>query len=203
MTAASLVALSLAVGLIAGWVFRHTTDLASLGVARRRLFAHLLEFRLFYDEPRLIWRAQAGVIRENVRLIRLLVVPLVIVSIPMTLLLIYLEPIFGFRALRAGETAVITARTDQPLARSAPLQAPPGTVVETPPVKIARDHEIAWRVRDLEGGRKNLRFILAGQVMKVDYPKADVSIAGLNLSWIAWFFLVSSAAALCAITLRS
>ena len=54
----SLAAVSVAFGLIALWIFRPAADLAEVRSTIKRVHAHLLEFRLFYDEPRLIWRAQ-------------------------------------------------------------------------------------------------------------------------------------------------
>src|ERR1700730_16333571 len=110
MVGLSLAAVSVASGLFALWIFRHTTDLAAVRSAIKRVHAHLLEFRLFYDEPRLIWRAQKSILRENLRFLLLMLRPVLILTLPMAWLLIQLEAVYGYAPLAVGEASVITAQ---------------------------------------------------------------------------------------------
>ena len=55
----ALAIVSLACGAAVVWVFRRTSDGAAVRNAVRQIVAHLLEFRLFFDEPALIRRRQA------------------------------------------------------------------------------------------------------------------------------------------------
>ena len=103
------------------------------------------------------------------------------------------------------------------------LLAPPGIAVESPPIAVPAENQISWRIRPLVPARGNLRIIargVGGEVsvpvasgerllsfyrrhasltggfwVDIDYPKADVTIAGLSLPWLAWFLLISTASA--------
>ena len=59
-------------GLLAIVVFRACSDQDAIRRASNRLMAHLMEFRLFIDEPALIIRAQRDLLIDNWRLLRLL-----------------------------------------------------------------------------------------------------------------------------------
>jgi hypothetical protein len=161
----SLAAVSVAFGLIALWIFRHTADLAAVRSTIKRVHAHLLEFRLFYGEPRLIWRAQKSILHENLRFLRLMVRPALILTLPMAWLLIQLEAVYGYAPLPVGEASVITAQVTGPFMPEdvAPtLETPPEISVETPPVRSATDRQISWRIRPLRPVRGSLRLGFRG-----------------------------------------
>ncbi len=225
MIGGSLVAISILFGCVTIWVFRHTTNLAAVRVTRNRIFAHLLEFRLYADEPALVWRAQIALIRENLRLLLLLLPPVLILGLPGFWLFTALETVYGVAPLRVGQPAVVTAQLVRPLSAKDDgwsLSAPASIAIESPPVRAAFDRQVSWRVRPLEPGLGTLQFALgstqftrtiaagrrtsflprrsggSGEVawLQVDYPHTGVSIGGLQLPWVAWFLLISSLSAL-------
>jgi hypothetical protein len=109
------------------------------------------------------------------------------------------------------------------------LHVPPGIAVETAPVRDFADYRIMWRIRPLTNVRGLLRVkvpdgiakttIAAGTrtlspnrrsesfpgivTIEIDYPKATVAIAGLDLPWLAWFLIVSAASAVLFSLLKS
>jgi len=230
MIAWSLVSISVFCGAAIACVFRRVTNGAALRSVRRRLQAHLLEIRLFFDEPRLAWRAQGAIIVDNARLIALLLPALVLVGLPMMWLLPKLDGVYGWAPLAVGEPAVVTAQMASTLGRTdaASSLAPASSIlVETPPVRSFVDRQISWRVRPLRAGGSNLRISLPGESfelpvaagaegsafvhrresspapnvtwIEVDYPRADVRLAGIGLPWLAWFLIISTLSAwLCA-----
>ena len=161
----SLVGVSVALGIFTVWIFGRTTDLVGFRQTRKRLLAHLLEFRLFFDDPALIWRAQKAIVRENLRLIALLA-PLALILTPaMAWLLLQLEAVYAYAPLAVGQPAVITAQITGELISGdagASLQAPPGISVETPPVRSATDRQISWRIRPLRPVCGSLRLQIRG-----------------------------------------
>lgn len=235
MIAWSLAAVSILFGWLTLWTFRRTTDLVAFRQARNRLFAHLLEFRLFYDDPALIWRAQKGVVRENLRLLALLAKPVLIMTLPMAWLLVQLETVYGYAPLAIGKPTVVTAQMTNeliPADAGATLEGSREISVETPAVRSLTDWQISWRIRPVRpvcGGlrlkirgaeigkticagtrgvflsrrcvRSLVSFLLRpeegrlprGDVswVEIDYPEADMTIAGVALPWIAWFVLIS------------
>ena len=239
MTGWSLAALSVVCGLGIAWVFGRLTDHLALKTLRRRLQANLLEIRLFSDDPRLVWRAQLALFRDNLRLIALLLRPMLVLLLPMAWLLLQLDSVYGTKSLEIGQPAVVTAQMATALTpqdAASILAAPPGIAVETPPVRSFADRQISWRVRPIEPVRGSLRLTLRGKIVEktieagdrglflsrrrahslyaflthveearitdpdvawldVDYPGANVRIAGIALPWPAWFLLISSASA--------
>lgn len=160
-----LAAVSVAFALFSIWAFRRTTDLVAFRQSRKRLVAHLLEFRLFYDEPALIWRAQKALVRENLRFLTVLARPVLVLALPTAWLLMQLEAVYGYAPLAVGQSAVVTAQITGELTPSdagASLGTPPGILVETPPVRSITDRQISWRVRPLEPVCGSLRLQIRG-----------------------------------------
>jgi hypothetical protein len=132
----------------------------ALRATLRQIHARFLEFRLFFDEPRLIWRAQKALLGANVHVCALLLRPTLILALPMAWLMMQLDAVYGTAPLRVGEPAVVTAQlTDS---QHWLLEAPAGIAVEMPPLNIARDRQIAWRIRPLRPVTGLLRFTLRG-----------------------------------------
>lgn len=221
----SLAAFGILWGLAAFWVFRRFTDHAALRTVRRRLYAHLLEIRLFSDEPALVWKAQKALLADNVRFLALTARPALIMAVPFAFLYAPLDSLYGWRPIEVGHSAVVTLQLAREPAASDEryiLRPPPGIAVETPAVRDFAERQIVWRIRARKPVRGNLRIALpdasevsrniaAGEPtlapnrrresspgivwVEVDYPKASVVIAGLSLPWLAWFLIFSAASA--------
>lgn len=125
-------------GVIASLVFRGFTNGTRMRVTVNRILAHVLEFALFIDEPRLILRAQFDLLKDNLRLLRHIALPCVLMAIPFALLYPTMDRHFGDR-----KSNVLTLPMGQAL--------PAGVVAETPGVRIPRTHEVSWRI---ETGRQ-------------------------------------------------
>ena len=178
-----LCAVSAVYGAVATMVFRRFTDAGRLRGTANRILAHVMEFRLFLDEPQIILRAQRELIAENIHLLRQMALPCAILAIPFAFLYGPLDRHFGHGPLRLGEPAVVTARG------MTELKAPSGIVVETPGVRVLRTGEISWRVRPVTA--------VYGEFPKgveVRYPRALV----FHLPWAIWFLGISALTALIA-----
>lgn len=199
-------------------VFRRFSDQKALARAKNLGQAHLLEIRLFRDEPREVLRSEAALLRDQIRFLSLLIRPLLVLAIPMLVLFGELEGIFGHVPLRPGKPAVITVRPGgSAAAPDIVLDVPAGIVVEAPPVHIPATGEVSWRVRPLravsgllevhDGGRVFRCAITAGWGMawganpvadllphkiEIDYPSASL----LGLPWLVWFLALGTIAGL-------
>lgn len=130
-------------GAIAAWVFHRLTDRARMRVVINHMMAHVMEFALFIDEPRLILKAQIDLIKDNFRLLRQIALPCVLLGIPFVLLYPAMDRQFGNRT-----STVLTL----PMGR----ELPAGVVAETPGVRIPRTREVSWRIRAAAKPRTNL-----------------------------------------------
>jgi hypothetical protein len=161
---ATLIPISILAGIGILLVFRYTSDAAAVRRAKGAAQAHLLEFRLFMDDPVLVLRAQRDLIVANLHFMKLMLRPFLWMLIPMGLLLAVLEAFYGHAPLRVGDAAIITAQVtnaDAPLS----LRAPAELVVETPPVHVMAERQVSWRIRPQRAATAELQILCAGQAV--------------------------------------
>ena len=218
----TLTAIAMANGLAALWVFARLSDPKRIEIAKRKLRAHLYAFRLFVDEPALIFRAQKQLLIWNARYLALMLVPAIVIGIPTFVLLIELDAVYGRRTLAAGESAIVTAHFDAAtdLRLISPVLEGRGVEVETPPVRIAREHQVSWRIRaasDASGSvllgtasktvqvGPGLRYVSVRRVASLvdwlrypgearlpagDVQWIEVSYPDSKMHWLLWFSIV-------------
>jgi choline-sulfatase len=175
----TLVPLSALCGFLTALVFRRFAP-AGTKQTVNRILAHILELRLFLDEPRLIFKAQRDLLRENLRLLSQIAIPCLIAAPLFALVIWQADRVYGRGPLAAGEPVVVTAQGD------VQLHAPAGLIVETPAVHVRRTNQVSWRVRPT----RPFSGTLPG--FEIPWPRATV----LGVSWLVWFFGISSLSAL-------
>jgi hypothetical protein len=185
-----MILLSIVYGILAAIIFRRLTDAPSLRRTVNRILAHLMELGLFIDSPSLVFRAQRDLLRENLRLLRLTILPAAILALLFALLYPLMNATYGRAPLPVGEPAVVTIQTQDD---SIPLlEAPDGIAVETPAVRIPHDHEISWRVRPLRPTTAGFKFRIDNRIV----TPSSITIPYPELPWLARFVLISSLSAL-------
>jgi len=190
---------SVAAAVMALFVLRRWSDQKEMAETRSHAAAHLLEFRLFMDEPALILRSQWDLLVDNARMMRLLARPLLILAVPMALLMWQLDALYARAPLRIGHAAIFTAE-----ARQESIAVPDGVTVETGPVYLQATNETCWRIRPsravsgtLRAGTRQTRLVARSGVAYLPnpngifYPRA--TIFGFN--WLVWFLVLSAIAA--------
>lgn len=160
---ATLVPISILAGIGMLLVFRHASDPAAVRRAKGIAQAHLLEFRLFMDDPLLILRAQRDLLVANLKFMQLMLRPFLWMLLPMGLLLAGLESIYGHAPLVVGDPAILTAQVKDAAAQFE-LKATPEVAVETPPVHVLREHQITWRIRPLQPATTELEIAHNGKL---------------------------------------
>ena len=61
-------------------MFRRLADARRVRAATNQILARIMEFRLFVDEPALVWRAQKEALRANLALLREIALPCLIMA---------------------------------------------------------------------------------------------------------------------------
>ena len=148
----TLTAIAIAAGVAMLWAFARCSDQVRIAVAKRKLRAHLLAFRLFSDEPRLIFRSQKQLLIWNARYLALMLRPTVVMLLPLAVLLLHLDAVYGHRPLAPGEAAIITAQMDAAtnLQNVSASLVGRGVAVETMPLRLPDARQFLWRVRAVE-----------------------------------------------------
>jgi hypothetical protein len=160
----SLTLLGILTGIAILPVFGKFSNTDGIALAKRRIRAALYEFRLFGDEPRLIFRAQGQLLLWNARYLGLMLKPTAVVLLPILALLMLMDTVYGHHPLQVGENTLITARTadDVDLNTISPELRSNNISVETPSVRIPDQHQVIWRVRATVAGKDNLTLSLPG-----------------------------------------
>jgi hypothetical protein len=195
-------------GVVSVLVFRRFCDAAVVRRSVNRMWAHAMELGLFLDSPGLVLRAQRDLLRENVRLLRRVIVPSGILALLFACLFPLQNSIYGRAPLPVGEPSVVTIQMKDAGMPRVQLEAPAGILVETPGVTVLHDRQISWRVRPMQPTSEDLKFrvkdrvLTAGmytffwrdpEVRSIDirYPEATIG----SLPWLAWFVVSSSVSA--------
>lgn len=92
-------------GVMVGLVFRASIKPEALRQSVRGIYARLLEMRVYFDDPGIVWKAQRGLWIWNLRLLRTLALPLFLTGIPIFAIAWLLCP----QVAGLEKTAVISA----------------------------------------------------------------------------------------------
>lgn len=191
-----VVAISVIIGLLMVLVFRYTSDQNAIRRTKDQLKAHLLAVRLFQDQLQVVLRAYGRIFRGTGRYLRLAFTPLLIVILPLTFLIVELDRYLGWQPLEPGHPFLVEVRVDTPEAlNQVALQLPSGLATSAPPVHIARDNEVVWRVVANREGRYNLSIVGAGQpaAKQVTVSEGLAKISPVRLRDSFWARMFSSA----------
>ncbi len=160
----SLTVLGILTGIAILPVFGRFSNTEGLALAKRKIRAALYEFRLFGDEPRLVFRAQGQLLLWNARYLGLILKPAAIIILPIIALTMLMDTVYGHRPLRVGEEALVTARVDNnvDLNTISPELRGTNVTVETPAVRLPNQHQVVWGVRATAPGKSALSLRLPG-----------------------------------------
>lgn len=169
----------------------------ALDAVKRRIHACLFEIRLYNDDLRAIFRAQLELLRHNGRYLLLSLPPLIVMIVPVALLLVHLQPFYGYRPFRPGEGVLLEAQLNAagPARPSLELEAPPGLTVETPAVWSPALAEVAWRLRATAagdylvtvraGGEAWTKTVTVGGGVRRLSPRRPSASLADQLAWVA------------------
>ena len=173
----SLAPLSIAVGLLMLLVFKITSDQKAIEQAKKKMQAYLLELRLYGDDPSLIFKTQGCLLASNMRYLGLMCKPALILTVPMVLLLVHMDAVYGIQPLRAGQTAIVTVQAAGRLAATAAaprMDAPDVIAIDTPAVRAFSEGQFSWRIRGIGDGDGVLQFDWDGRKWTKDILSGDV-----------------------------
>jgi hypothetical protein len=150
----TLVALPISIGALL--IFKRTSAQDQLDAVKRRIHAGLFEIRLLNDDLRAIMRALLDILRANLTYMRLSLLPMLWVIPPLWFVFAQLQFHYGYGGLEPGRQALLEVEL-APAAASgvrpnAALEVPDGLRVETPPLWIPSQSQLAWRLAAERGG---------------------------------------------------
>ena len=142
----SLAIASVAVGIAMLWVVGKTSNQPAIIRAKKRMQAHLLEMKLYQDEPGLLFRAQGNLLLNNFRYLGHMLRPALYLALPMVVLFAHFDSVYGQRALRVGEATLLAATTDL-ASDDLEITGTGAFEVDSTSVAVGASGEVVWRVR--------------------------------------------------------
>jgi hypothetical protein len=159
-----LTVFSAAAGVVLLWVFQKTSNQTKIGATKRLVHAHLLELRVFRDEPSVMWRAQKSLFVVNLRYAGLMLIPALWMGLPFAILLVHLDAFYGRSPMAVGADSILTMQMRSPLdgAAAAVLVTPAGVDAETPAVRVLAQQQVSWRIRSQKAVSDELQITVNG-----------------------------------------
>ena len=158
-----LALLSALTGILLLLVYRFASDQKAIRRSKDKLEAHLLEVRLFQEQLRAVLRAYPRLFLGILNYLRHSLRPLLIMAIPLLILLVQLEGFFGWTPNRVGNDFLVKAKvTDSAALDQVELRVPQGLAVTAPPLHIAEENEVDWRVAAEQPGEYSLAVLIQG-----------------------------------------
>jgi len=164
-----MVAASLVTALLMLEVYKLTSNQAAIRRAKDRIKAHLYEMRLYKDNMRVTLAAQGAILKANLAYMGANLKPLAVMIVPLVLVLAQLSLWFDRSPLKPGEEALVKAGLEasaDPVTLDLALETPPGLEITAPPVRIADEHEVVWRVKALSPGAGRLLLRTGGRTVE-------------------------------------
>ncbi len=144
----ALISAAIGVGML--WVVGKTSNQRAIIRAKKRMQAHLLEMKLYQDDPGIVLRAQGNLLLNNFRYVVNMLRPALFLTLPTVVLYAHLDSVYGKRALRPGESALLSASTNQ--SETGLVLAGHGSVTVDSASVATSTGEVVWRIRATSEG---------------------------------------------------
>ena len=162
----ALSVISLVVGVVIIFIFKHTSNQKEIRRTRDRVRARILEMRIYQNDLVLIHKALFGAMAANLAYLRVSLKAIVVLIVVVGLVFIQLDERYGRRALEPGETTLLTVQLKNgldPVSLPVYMAAGDGLVATAPPVRVSTDRAIHWRLRAAATGTQEVTLNALGK----------------------------------------
>lgn len=152
-------------------IFKKTSNQDMIRHYKRIIMAHILEIRLYKDQPALTIRIIFNILKNNLIYLRYSLIPILIILPFVLIISVQLNNRYGYLPLKKGNSFIIHAEIDKALMadisnnlEKIQCDTSKGVLVETPSMVIESEASIFWRARVIrsEMDQQYCRIILDG-----------------------------------------
>ena len=159
-----ILALSPVAGLLMVLAFGYFSNQKKIRLMKDQMQAHLLAVRLFQDNLGAVLQAYRKILWSTAQYLYLAFKPSIIMLVPLLALIVFLDSYFGYKPPQPNEPFLFTARmASQDTMDSVILQLPSGLTASAPPVHLASDKEVVWRLAAGKEGNYKIQLLANGQ----------------------------------------
>jgi len=155
---AGMIFISLLTAILMLFIYKKTSNQSGIKEAKNLIKGYLLEIRLFQNDFGIFLGGLKRLLSANLRYLAYNLKPLLVMILPIFLLLAQMNLWFGYNVPQPGETLLLKVEFNQAVEvdrLDLQVEAPPGVMVDSPPVRIIDENEVDWRLRivELRGGQ--------------------------------------------------
>lgn len=146
----AMFAWSVLIALLAMLAFKFCSNPDAIARTRNRVFAYILEFRLFKDDVLGVFGIFGRVLVGTLAYMKHYLTPIAVMIVPIVLLLIQMSTWFDYRPLEPGETALLTVTLNPDadvLKTPVTLSPSEGIEVDTEALRIPAENQLVWRLK--------------------------------------------------------
>ncbi|MFC1814564.1 hypothetical protein ACFL0M_01220 [Thermodesulfobacteriota bacterium] len=145
-------------------IFKKTSNQEMIRQYKNKIFAHILEIRLYKDQPILTIKIIFSILRYNLIYLRYTLVPLLVMFPIIVVISVQLNNRYGYAPLASNLRFIIRAELDKAVVADVSrglerirLETSDGIIVETSPMRIISQASIFWRAKVI-GSKGNQQF---------------------------------------------
>jgi len=178
----SLTLFSLLIAILMLLIFRYTSNQKEIKETKSKIRVYIYELRLFKDDLGLVLSAQKNVFLQNLKYIKYALKPMIFMIIPIAIIFIQLDSWYGHKPLSPEESTIVSLILSDNLKipEDISIKSGNGLTVETPPLRIAQENRIDWRIQANEPGEHDLVFNVSDQVFKKKVIVADTGFLRIS-----------------------
>ena len=155
---AGMIFISLLTAVLMLFIYKKTSNQSGIKEAKNLIKGYLLEIRLFQNDFGVFLGGLQRLFSANLRYLTYNLKPLLVMIVPIFLLLAQMNLWFGYQVPQPGETLLLKVKFNQAVEvdrLDLEVEAPPGVLVDSPPVRIIDGNEVDWRLKivELRGGQ--------------------------------------------------
>jgi hypothetical protein len=162
----SITIISAVLGIPLFIIFKYTSNQRALTRTINDIKASLLAVRLYKDNIAVTMKSEVRLMRCSVELFVYSLIPVLIMSIPLSIILAQMGLWYQARPLQPGDGPVVVKLKLNSVSKNWPaitLDPRPGARVVSGPVRIASRIEICWTIEPVQEGTHQLTFTVGDQ----------------------------------------
>jgi hypothetical protein len=149
---ACIALLSLASALVLLSIFKKLSNQDKIKFHKNKIFGFFLEIAIYRDQFSRTMSGQFNVLRHNLLYMRYFLTPILVMTIPMSLICLQLDYRLGTRPMQVGESFIIQASLDPALAAKEEvnqinIKTSDNISLESPAVRIPSAASVYWRAK--------------------------------------------------------
>ena len=145
-------------------IFKKTSNQDKIRYYKGIITAHILEIRLYKDQPSLTAKSIFNILKNNLIYLRYSLIPIIVI-LPLVLITsVQLNSRYGYLPIKIGDTFIVHATLDTIWAADITKRpekircdSSKGILVETPPLLIESEGNIYWRAKVI-GSNKDQQY---------------------------------------------